>query len=132
MKGVKGNNHNPGGRPKLPWELIVQKKALRCSFDLAVCDLLALPNKDLMRIQKSPRETAMRRVIAKELLQAIQYGATKSFERMLSRVLGKPIDVEEMETRDTSQLAKQMLMMPRDEQIKLIERRLKELKDEGA
>lgn len=110
----------------------MQKKALRCSFDLAVCDLLALPNKDLMRIQKSPRETAMRRVIAKELLQAIQYGATKSFERMLSRVLGKPIDVEEMETRDTSQLAKQMLMMPRDEQIKLIERRLKELKDEGA
>jgi hypothetical protein len=114
----------------LPWDIIKAKKEVRFEFDRETLRLLRLKPSELDQIGQDEGSSTLTKIIAKELLLSSVTGLSKSLERILNRVLGKPVDQIALAVQDTQELAKRMLDLPKADQIKLIETRLAELKAE--
>lgn len=121
---------NPGGRIKLPWEVLKAKKELRIEFDRQFCRIVSMDLREIKSLLADPNCSVIERIIVKEIAQATLHGITASFTTMMNRTLGHAMDTSETEARDSAEAAKQLMTIPKEEQIKLIEQRLKELKDE--
>lgn len=124
----KGQTNNPSGRPALPWDVLLAKKRLRADYDRVVCRLLCLKLKEIDDIVTNPDGEVFERIIAKVIHNLVIDANIDDLEQLLNRPLGKPVDAGEMVVRETAELAQQMIEMPDEERIKLIEVRLSELK----
>lgn len=117
-------------RPLIPWDVIKSKKEVRIEFDREALRLLGLTAAELKQVGKDQTASALSKILAAEILLALKTGVSRSFERILNRVLGKPVDQIALSVQDTQELAKRMLDLSKADQIKLIESRLAELKAE--
>lgn len=97
----KGQSGNPLGG-KLHDPELKKLKNLTKSELVDVGNLIIRGNfKELEKLSKDPNETALRRMVAAQVMRAISSGDTTAFEAILNRLVGKVKDevMQQMEIR---------------------------------
>lgn len=121
-------NNGNGGRPNLPWDVVLAKKDLRADYDRTVCKLIMMKQDDIAKIAIDVEAPGLHRILAKAIINLLQLAEVSELDKLLDRTLGKAIGVDDLIARDTIELAKSMIALSSDERIKLLESRLGELK----
>jgi hypothetical protein len=87
-----GQVANPNGRPIVPEEIKELRKLNRSEIEQLISDFMRKPLHELQAMSKNPATTALDRMIASVVEQAVFRGDHKRLNFLLDRLIGKVPD----------------------------------------
>ena len=94
----KGEVRNPNGRPRKYVSLLKEQGYKISEVNDAIQALLSMDIEELTKVLENPKATILELTIAKAMIQSLKKGSLYSMETLLTRVYGRPKEVQQVST----------------------------------
>jgi hypothetical protein len=92
----KGEVANPNGRPRKYISQLKEQGYKISEVNDAIQALLSMDIEELKQVLENPKATILELTIATAMLQSLKKGSLYSMETLLTRVYGKPKEIQEV------------------------------------
>ena len=94
----KGETMNPNGRPRKYVSQLKEQGYKLSEVNDAIQALMSMDVEELKSVLENPKATILELTIAKAMVKSLQNGSLYSMETLLTRVYGKPKEVQQVST----------------------------------
>ena len=94
----KGETMNPNGRPRKYVSQLKEQGYKLSEVNDAIQALMSMDVEELSAVLENPKATILELTIAKAMVKSLQNGSLYSMETLLTRVYGKPKEVQQVNT----------------------------------
>jgi len=94
----KGETMNPNGRPRKYVSQLKEQGYKLSEVNDAIQALMSMDVEELSAVLENPKATILELTIAKAMVKSLQNGSLYSMETLLTRVYGKPKEVQQVST----------------------------------
>ena len=92
----KGEIMNPNGRPRKYVSQLKEQGYKLSEVNDAIQALMSMDIEELQSVLENPKATILELTIAKAMIKSLQNGSLYSMETLLTRVYGKPKEIQEV------------------------------------
>lgn len=92
----KGETMNPNGRPRKYVSQLKEQGYKLSEVNDAIQALMSMDIEELKDVLENPKATILELTIAKAMVKSLQNGSLYSMETLLTRVYGKPREIQEI------------------------------------
>lgn len=92
----KGETMNPNGRPRKYVSQLKEQGYKLSEVNDAIQALMSMDVEELKSVLENPKATILELTIAKAMVKSLQNGSLYSMETLLTRVYGKPKEIQEV------------------------------------
>lgn len=97
-KTRQGGNNEPNGRPRKYVSQLKEQGYKLSEVNDAIQALMSMDVEELSAVLENPKATILELTIAKAMVKSLQNGSLYSMETLLTRVYGKPKEVQQVST----------------------------------
>lgn len=94
----KGETMNPNGRPRKYVSQLKEQGYKLSEVNDAIQALMSMDVEELKAVLENPKATILELTIAKAMVKSLQNGSLYSMETLLTRVYGKPKEIQQVST----------------------------------
>jgi len=94
----KGETMNPNGRPRKYVSQLKEQGYKLSEVNDAIQALMSMDVEELKAVLENPKATILELTIAKAMIKSLQNGSLYSMETLLTRVYGKPKEIQQVQT----------------------------------
>jgi len=94
----KGETMNPNGRPRKYVSQLKEQGYKLSEVNDAIQALMSMDVEELSAVLENPKATILELTIAKAMVKSLQNGSLYSMETLLTRVYGKPKEIQQVST----------------------------------